>query len=145
MNPSYLSISPYTWSNTTVKADGYDNKKTRRIGNETTGVLNPQFIASFRYAVAKIMDNAYTYDKVDNILSIEGSVVPNAEIGGRYKHSYQYDDLYRLTSATGSCRDTIGYTLSMAYNRMSSPTHKNLQDFGSTQHVKSKGDRLLAI
>ena len=75
------------------------------------------------------MDNAYSYDKVDNILSIVGSVSPNAEIGARSEHHYQYDDLYRLTSARGVSRDTVSYSLAMAYNRMSSPTHKNLQVF----------------
>lgn len=49
------------------------------------------------------MDNAYTYDKVNNILNLENKAeVPSSNLmGGSSSYSYEYDDLYRLTAANG--------------------------------------------
>ena len=51
-----------------------------------------------------IMDNAYTYDAVSNVLSvINGASVPQSgKAGGQMAHTYTYDALYRLVSATGT-------------------------------------------
>ena len=50
-----------------------------------------------------IMDNAYTYDAVSNVLSVvNGASVPQSgKAGGQMAHTYTYDALYRLVSATG--------------------------------------------
>ena len=51
-----------------------------------------------------IMDNAYTYDAVSNVLSVKnGAPLPQSgKAGGQMNHQYTYDALYRLTSAMGT-------------------------------------------
>ena len=51
-----------------------------------------------------IMDNAYTYDAVSNVLSVvNGASVPQSgKAGGQMAHNYTYDALYRLVGATGT-------------------------------------------
>ena len=75
-----------------------------------------------------IMRNKYSYDAVDNILGISNDVTPTSstKLGGASSHTYQYDKLNRLISATGSAKDA-SYTLNMAYNVMSMPLSKNQQ------------------
>lgn len=76
------------------------------------------------------MDNQYEYDKVNNILSLRNTApVPAANLmGGSSKYEYEYDDLYRLTSANGSFEgpnDMHNYELSMSYNSVGSILTKN--------------------
>lgn len=75
------------------------------------------------------MDNAYEYDKVNNILSLKNNAaIPSANLmGGTSEYSYSYDDLYRLTSAQGSYKganDEHTYTLAMSYNSVGGITKK---------------------
>lgn len=51
-----------------------------------------------------IMDNAYTYDAVSNVLSVaNGAALPQSgKAGGQMAHTYTYDNLYRLASANGT-------------------------------------------
>jgi hypothetical protein len=51
-----------------------------------------------------MMDNVYEYDKVNNILSLTNNApVPTTSLmGGSSEYHYEYDELYRLTDATGS-------------------------------------------
>jgi len=71
----------------------------------------------------QIMNNAYSYDKVDNVLSVVNTApAPATGMGGQMSHEYNYDGLYRLMSAsgtyTGSGSKTAGYSLSMAYDNL---------------------------
>jgi RHS repeat-associated protein len=84
------------------------------------------------------MDNVYTYDKVNNILSLENKApIPNANLmGGTSEYSYSYDDLYRLTAAEGNYKsknDDHSYTLLMQYNSVGGITNK-------TQNHTKKGN-----
>ena len=78
-----------------------------------------------------IMDNAYTYDAVSNVLSVaNGAVLPQSgKAGGQMSHSYTYDALYRLTGATGTYTGadskTASYTLAMGYDNMHRITSKS--------------------
>ena len=71
-----------------------------------------------------IMDNAYTYDAVSNVLSVvNGASVPQSgKAGGQMAHAYTYDALYRLVGATGTYtgadNKTASYTLAMGYDNM---------------------------
>ena len=71
-----------------------------------------------------IMDNAYTYDAVSNVLSVtNGASVPQSgKAGGQMAHNHTYDALYRLVSATGTYtgadNKTASYTLAMGYDNM---------------------------
>jgi RHS repeat-associated protein len=81
----------------------------------------------------RIMDDTYTYDKVDNILSVVNSApVPASNLmGGSSQYSYTYDDLYRLTTAAGSFKgphEQDRYSLTMQYNNVGSITRKTQTD-----------------
>ena len=54
--------------------------------------------------VGTIMDNAYSYDAVSNVLGIKNNapLPQSGKAGGQMSHSYSYDPLYRLASATGT-------------------------------------------
>lgn len=77
-----------------------------------------------------IMDNAYTYDAVSNVLSVKnGAPLPQSgKAGGQMSHQYTYDALYRLASATGTYTGadskTASYTLAMGYDNMHRITSK---------------------
>ena len=77
-----------------------------------------------------IMDNAYSYDAVSNVLGIKNNapIPQSGKAGGQMSHSYTYDPLYRLASATGTYKGTdnksASYTLSMGYDNMHRITSK---------------------
>lgn len=77
-----------------------------------------------------IMDNAYSYDAVSNVLGIKNNapLPQSGKAGGQMSHSYSYDPLYRLASATGIYKGTdnksASYTLSMEYDNMHRITSK---------------------
>jgi RHS repeat-associated protein len=77
----------------------------------------------------RIMDNSYSYDKLDNMLSLLNSApVPSSSLmGGSSQYSYEYDDMYRLTTATGSFKgphEQDRYSMSLEYNTVGSITRK---------------------
>ena len=78
-----------------------------------------------------IMDNAYTYDAVSNVLSVKNDapLPQSGKAGGQMSHSYTYDALYRLVSATGTYTGadskTASYTLAMGYDNMHRITSKS--------------------
>ena len=84
------------------------------------------------------MDNAYSYDAVSNVLGIKNNapLPQSGKAGGQMSHSYTYDPLYRLASATGTYRGTdnksASYTLSMGYDNMHRITSKK-------QHLSQTG------
>ncbi|WP_258105033.1 SpvB/TcaC N-terminal domain-containing protein [Marinoscillum sp. MHG1-6] len=89
------------------------------------------------------MDNSYTYDKVNNILSLKNNApVPESSLmGGASEYHYEYDDLYRLTGATGhytGANEEHRYSLQMAYNTVGGIIHK-VQSHDKTGN-NSKGD-----
>ena len=85
-----------------------------------------------------IMDNAYSYDAVSNVLGIKNNapLPQRGKAGGQMNHSYTYDPLYRLASATGTYKGTdnkaASYTLSMGYDNMHRITSKK-------QHLSQTG------
>ena len=85
-----------------------------------------------------IMDNAYTYDAVSNVLGIKNNapLPQSGKAGGQMSHSYTYDPLYRLASATGTYKGTdnksASYMLSMGYDNMHRITSKK-------QHLSQTG------
>ena len=85
-----------------------------------------------------IMDNAYSYDAVSNVLGIKNNapLPQSGKAGGQMSHSYTYDPLYRLASATGTYAGanskTASYTLAMGYDNMHRITSKK-------QHLSQTG------
>lgn len=87
------------------------------------------------------MDNHYEFDLVNNITSVENvALLPAVDqpMGGQMKHSYTYDNLYRLTSASGTYTGVDGraaqYSLAMEYDQLHNITSKeqNIQQKGVT-------------
>ena len=84
------------------------------------------------------MDNAYSYDAVSNVLGIKNNapLPQSGKAGGQMSHSYTYDPLYSLASATGTYKGTdnkaASYTLSMGYDNMHRITSKK-------QHLSQTG------
>jgi RHS repeat-associated protein len=123
-----------------VKQLGYDKFEQRVFlaygnGTKTTYNYEParrrlEKMTAQTSAKRLFMDNVYTYDKVNNILSLENkAAVPATNLmGGSSIYTYSYDDLYRLTSANGSYKganEEHSYTLSMSYNSVGGITSKN--------------------
>jgi RHS repeat-associated protein len=85
----------------------------------------------------KMMDNVYTYDKVNNILKLKNNaeIPPSNLMGGQSDYNYTYDDLYQLTQATGSHKGSNQenkYSLAMKYNSVHSIVKKEqLHEFKS--------------
>lgn len=76
-----------------------------------------------------MMDNEYGYDKVNNILSLTNNApIPASNLmGGASAYVYEYDDLYRLTEASGSFKssnDEHRYSMEMEYNTVGGITRK---------------------
>lgn len=73
------------------------------------------------------MQNVYQYDVVSNVMQVHNNApVVNGLLGGGTNYAFGYDDLYRLTSASGNWRgiNTLGqeerhrYTVAMSYDNM---------------------------
>lgn len=85
-----------------------------------------------------IMDNAYSYDAVSNVLGVKNNapLPQSGKAGGQMSHSYTYDPLYRLANATGTYKGTdnktASYTLAMGYDNMHRITSKK-------QHLSQTG------
>jgi len=122
-----------------VSKIGYDKFEQRTYlkycnGAETFYTYDPQRRRLQNLTVNSggntIMDNAYTYDAVSNVLSVvNGASVPQSgKAGGQMAHTYTYDALYRLVSATGTYtgadNKTASYTLAMGYDNMYRITSK---------------------
>ncbi|MFJ7215016.1 SpvB/TcaC N-terminal domain-containing protein [Amycolatopsis sp. NPDC098790] len=87
---------------------------------------------------------SYGYDKVGNVTSLTNDVAApgTKELGGPSTQTYGYDDLYRLTSATGSYRNDTSkvnqYKLELTYDTLNNTTgkqqkHELVTTSGSTQ------------
>ena len=130
-----------------VNKIGYDKFEQRTYlkycnGAETFYSYDPQRRRLQNLAVnakaGTIMDNAYSYDAVSNVLGIKNNapLPQSGKAGGQMNHSYTYDPLYRLASATGTYKGTdnkaASYTLSMGYDNMHRITSKK-------QHLSQTG------
>jgi RHS repeat-associated protein len=80
----------------------------------------------------KLFDNQYTYDKVDNVLSIENNAtIPITGLGGKTSNFYKYDEWNRLISANGTVETKNyngSYTLDMQYDKLYNIVRKNQVD-----------------
>jgi YD repeat-containing protein len=81
-----------------------------------------------------IQNLLYVYDKVGNILGEANSipVPPPSQFGGPTKQTFVYDDLYRLTQASGTFSfnpsKTQTYSMIMAYDSINNIVSKNQSD-----------------
>ncbi len=98
----------------------YDSLRRRLVSLQAATATNRPF-----------MDNSYSYDAVSNVLGVTNSLVfVPGQLGGRTQHRYFYDNLYRLTAATGTYRttlDTTYYQLDVEYDNLYNITHKKMR------------------
>ena len=130
-----------------VNKIGYDKFEQRNYlkycnGAETFYTYDPQRRRLQNLVVnakaGTIMDNAYSYDAMSNVLSVANNapLPQGGKAGGQMSHTYGYDALYRLTSAGGTYKGadnkSATYTLAMGYDNMHRITSKK-------QHLSQSG------
>jgi RHS repeat-associated protein len=122
-----------------IQQMGYDKFESRVYegysnGTQTTFTFDPLRRRLENLLVTngngrRIMDNVYSYDKLSNILNLKNNApVPSSNLmGGASEYNYTYDDLYRLTNATGYYKgpnEQDRFNLTMEYNTVGSITRK---------------------
>ena len=73
-----------------------------------------------------LQDIDYSYDNASNITSITNNAGSVYGLGGNYSNGYNYDNLYRLSFATGSFNNQWLYDLSMNYSPNGKILNKDL-------------------
>ncbi|MDQ6469892.1 SpvB/TcaC N-terminal domain-containing protein [Flavobacterium sp. LHD-80] len=116
--------------------DEFEQRKYLKYGNntETNYTYDPVMRRLQQLQVKsgsrQVMNNAYGYDLVGNVLSIKNTApIVNNALGGTSAHEYQYDDFYRLKSAKAAYQGEFtkaSYELNMSYNKMHNITKKDL-------------------
>ncbi len=116
---------------TIVEEVGYDKEGHTvytRLGNgtETTYTYDRQRERlqemNLVAAGAAVMTNKYRYDAVDNILGITNVIDPakaggKSQLGGAFSHTYAYDELNRLITASGKAK-SASYEMAMTFGRI---------------------------
>ena len=134
---------------TIVEEVGYDKEGHTvytRLGNgtETTYTYDRQRERlqemNLAAAGAAVMTNKYRYDAADNILGITNAIDPakaggKSQLGGAFSHTYAYDELNRLITASGKAK-SASYEMAMTFGRMSEPLTK-MQKVDSTRTAQS--------
>ena len=95
-----------------IRYNKFEQKDTVWYGNGTwvayayDSLLRLLHLRSYEGHDSLMQDIAYTYDAAGNIQGIQNTAaaLPNG-LGGAYRNTYKYDDLYRLSEA--NCQGTI--------------------------------------
>jgi RHS repeat-associated protein len=116
--------------------DEFEQRKYLKYGNDTETnytydpVMRRLQQLQVKSGTRQVMNNAYGYDLVGNVLSIKNTApIVNNTLGGTSAHEYQYDDFYRLKSAKATYQGEFtkaSYELNMSYNKMHNITKKDL-------------------
>jgi RHS repeat-associated protein len=117
-----------------IRYDKFEQRTLLKYGNgtQTDYTYNPLNRMMNTLKVQKgstvLMNNAYTYDAVQNITGIVSSNITQGAIGGSMSHQYRYDNLNRLDSAWGSFvgpnSKMADYTLGLSYDNLHNITRK---------------------
>ena len=108
-----------------IEYNTFEQKETVYYGNGTVTDYSYDVLLRLSHlrsvcADGTMQDIDYDYDEVSNINSIENlaGVLPN-NLGGTYRSDYTYDNLYRLTYATGNWHgnNTLYYETSIEYEK----------------------------
>lgn len=124
-----------------IDYDYFEQKTYMKYGNNTETFYNYsqelRRLQNLNVTTAdgqSMFNNVYSFDKVGNITKItnEASYNTTNYLGGTYNHNYAYDNLNRLSRATGSFsghtkKNSVGfseYNLDMEYNTTHGITQK---------------------
>ena len=130
-----------------IRYNKYELKDSVSYGNGTSvrylydSLLRLSHLRS-ECADGVMQDIAYTYDAVGNITDIDNAagMLPNG-LGGAYRNTYKYDDLYRLSEA--NCSGTIVEMSYHANGRIQRKTVKRpitAQEHERTAYVVTSND-----
>jgi RHS repeat-associated protein len=116
--------------------DKYGKPVFMEMGNkvQTSYAYDPDNLRLTNQRVGDFMNLSYGYDRADNLLSLKNDVpLPKAsESGGPNQQAFAYDDLYRLTSASGTwqmaARKSRRYQLGMTYDELHNIVKKTQAD-----------------
>jgi RHS repeat-associated protein len=76
-----------------------------------------------------ILSNEYSYSLTNSIKSVVNNIPASGKIGGKTTHSFNYDELNRLTNATGSFEgndnNKSDFSLSLSYDALGNILSKN--------------------
>lgn len=124
-----------------LEYDKFGSKAFKNYGNgvTTSYSYNPlnRRLASLASAPAggsDFQNISYTYDNIGNLTAIASNVAvsPNGQNGGPTSQKFSYDDLDRLTGASGVYSFAPGkqnqYTLALSYDSVSNLLEKNQLD-----------------
>lgn len=97
-----------------------------RLSNQVAGplIVNKQNLGNFE-------NSGYTYDNIGNVTAVANNIAvpPAPSLGGPSSQTFNYDDLDRLTSASGSYSyspdKTNSYTYALTYDNLHDITSKN--------------------
>jgi RHS repeat-associated protein len=126
-----------------LEYDRFEQRKFLQTGNgiRTHYDYDPRDRRLAALTAGEFQRLTYDYDKVGNITSLINDV-PNArpnEYGGRVEQSFSYDDLYRLTNASGMWSQPPGkrnlYTYTLQYDDI-----HNLQRKDQRHWIRNRGD-----
>ena len=124
--------------------DLFDQRTYLRYGN---GTENTYAFDSLRRRLVQmtatdsggqsILNNAYTYDAESNVLGATNNVQSHAgQLGGYTQQTYQYDNLYRLDSASGQYKGanaTTTYGVSLGYDNLYNIVQKSMHGAANGQ------------
>ncbi len=108
-----------------IQYNPFEQKEVVYYGNGAVTSYNYDVLLRLSHLYSKCADGVmqditYNYDSVGNINFIKNhaSALPNT-LGGTYRSDYIYDNLYRLTSATGYWHgnNTLHYETSIEYEK----------------------------
>jgi RHS repeat-associated protein len=121
-----------------LEYDKFDSKAFIKYGNNvsTTYAYNPltRRLAGLQSAPAggsDFQNTTYAYDNVGNLTGLVNNIAiePNDQLGGPTSQQFSYDDLNRLTSATGTYQfdpnHANQYSLSLSYDSIDNLTAKH--------------------
>ncbi len=128
---------------TRLEYDRFEQRRFQQTGNGIRSYYNhdPLSRRLTSLEAGEFQRATYGYDKIGNVTNLVNDV-PNArpnEYGGRVEQSFSYDDLYRLTSATGTWFQPPGklnqYVYTLQYDDIHNIKAKNQQHW-----IRNRGD-----
>jgi YD repeat-containing protein len=121
---------------------GYDAMGSRSRIEYGNGTFTDYTYDAYRQRLSQLqttsgtkqfMDLHYSYDKENNIKGIANIAAAVNGLGGVYENTYTYDDMYRLTAASGTFTDKnstdFPFTLEMSYTASGNIATKNMDAY----------------
>ncbi|HEX5749058.1 MAG TPA: SpvB/TcaC N-terminal domain-containing protein [Archangium sp.] len=126
-----------------LEYDRFEQREFMQTGNgiRTHYDYDPRSRRLDTLAAGEFQRSKYGYDKVGNVTSLLNDA-PNTrpnEYGGRVEQSFSYDDLYRLTSASGTWLQPPGKKNQFTYTLQYDDIH-NIRNKDQRHWIRNRGD-----